>query len=565
MPDNYFKLLGGLDPASQSVGDMTEGIGYPLRPVEPNQSNPLNTGVFDTVFDMSIAVGFTEGAYAQCLDYADGFDSGVLYFIAVATGGTPDGGSLIAGSGVDWEQIFGDYVDGKSFGVGGADSGARLQTAIEYVWDNWGGGIVRLSGDHVMEQNIVVRQGVSLIGDLQYPTGWKVDTKLGSILRFEEGFGITLDSSVSGFLITKLSTPFPQTSLESESWTGTAIQGTNAGVSIENCYIAGFDWAVVMTGVARFNMNMVFIDCQSGVKIDGSVDMDRLTNVHCWPFLSSGGEGSRKGDSFYLLQPGSWARLQGYFSIGHVVGLRLDSTTHISLDNCAFDCDTTEIVTHVIIEGNAANTHMSNCDFGGRYSYGLVIDIADNDLRQHVQISGCLFSGGNAIRQISILDARVVTITGAVVFSSTEAAVWIGSDMGLYLEMSGCQIHGVQNAIENFEEEYTTNTIRFDPNNIVTLLPGGQLWKNAIDASSTVASASNIEIPTESDLILVTGTTTIDSFDVGLPNRRVTLDVLTGFDITTAGNIDLLTGATTSYTVGDRPDFICMGSTWYEV
>ena len=35
MPDAFFKLLGGTDPINQNLGNMTQGIGYPLRPVEP--------------------------------------------------------------------------------------------------------------------------------------------------------------------------------------------------------------------------------------------------------------------------------------------------------------------------------------------------------------------------------------------------------------------------------------------------------------------------------------------------------------------------------------------------
>jgi hypothetical protein len=38
MPTEFFKILGGTDPASQSLGWMTEGLGYPLRPVEPSIS-----------------------------------------------------------------------------------------------------------------------------------------------------------------------------------------------------------------------------------------------------------------------------------------------------------------------------------------------------------------------------------------------------------------------------------------------------------------------------------------------------------------------------------------------
>jgi hypothetical protein len=34
MPTEFFKLLGNENPAASSLGDMTQGLGYPLRPVE---------------------------------------------------------------------------------------------------------------------------------------------------------------------------------------------------------------------------------------------------------------------------------------------------------------------------------------------------------------------------------------------------------------------------------------------------------------------------------------------------------------------------------------------------
>jgi hypothetical protein len=35
MPTEVFKILGGTDPATSSLGLMTQGLGFPLRPVEP--------------------------------------------------------------------------------------------------------------------------------------------------------------------------------------------------------------------------------------------------------------------------------------------------------------------------------------------------------------------------------------------------------------------------------------------------------------------------------------------------------------------------------------------------
>lgn len=35
MPDTFFKILGGTDPVTQTLGQITQGLGFPLREVEP--------------------------------------------------------------------------------------------------------------------------------------------------------------------------------------------------------------------------------------------------------------------------------------------------------------------------------------------------------------------------------------------------------------------------------------------------------------------------------------------------------------------------------------------------
>jgi hypothetical protein len=38
MPTEFFKILGGTEPVVTNLGNMTQGLGYPLRPVEPATS-----------------------------------------------------------------------------------------------------------------------------------------------------------------------------------------------------------------------------------------------------------------------------------------------------------------------------------------------------------------------------------------------------------------------------------------------------------------------------------------------------------------------------------------------
>lgn len=47
MPTEHFKILGGTDAVGQSLGDMTQGLGFPLRAVEPATSGGAVTVVIE--------------------------------------------------------------------------------------------------------------------------------------------------------------------------------------------------------------------------------------------------------------------------------------------------------------------------------------------------------------------------------------------------------------------------------------------------------------------------------------------------------------------------------------
>ena len=53
MPDTFFKILGGTDPVNQTLGVMTQGLGYPLRDVEPAVSGGAVTVDIRSVLEAS--------------------------------------------------------------------------------------------------------------------------------------------------------------------------------------------------------------------------------------------------------------------------------------------------------------------------------------------------------------------------------------------------------------------------------------------------------------------------------------------------------------------------------
>ena len=529
----------------------------------------------DTVADMVAFTGADIGDYIQVQSYTATNNSGILTFVAVALGtGTADGGSYINGVGVQWKQIFGGEINAKSFGIGGGTDEldhTRWNACIDYVQTTLGGGIIRFSGTSVIYGNIVLKKSVTIKGDLEFPAGWVLeDSTLGTVIECDGTASIVTKtgSVLDGVCVKKFGVDYPQTALQATSWTGTGVTGDGSGSAIINCMIAGFatgvSWGVSTEGASRCTLNTVFIDCIAGVVIEDSVDMDRLTDVHIWPFMG-GTDGARTGDGIKITGRLSWSRIQGCFVIGHTVGIHLVGTEDVSIDNCGLDGTSGLGQIGILIDGDAVNTKIMNTNFGGTYEVGDKVDCSASALRNSVIISGCSLAGGAALKQVEILRAGTVLLVDSMLI---EGAVGLefGSDNSIRTVVTGCHFRGQTSApVKNADTGYTTNVLTWDDNsNSITGTFSGDIWTNAVDQAKNVAAGATTYLQPNYPFIRITGGGTINGFTKQPAGRRVTVEFGSATTISNSGNAKTTTGASKAFSAGDRATFVSTGFYWYE-
>jgi hypothetical protein len=480
-----------------------------------------------------------------------------------------------------WVRDYEGEIYATWFGVvadGITNDSAALQAAIDAM-STLGGGSINCHGlTMLIGTNIAMKAGVSIVGDMLHPYGWKGDSVWGTkfIVTASVGFSFVAGCGIEGVAIIKSGVTYPETQAQVAAWTGTAIDGSGAGSVVRNCMIAGFQYGITLgtslLSIGRTLLENVFLDCRNGVILENGVDVDRLNGVHCWPFMSNAvttdEDIERVGTGIKLISNGAWTRVENCFVFGYTKGFWANGTTHTSFDNCATDYHS-QIANvsprGIVIDGDAYNTTIDNCDIGGKNDIGIDINLSTLTTVSTVQINNTRLTSEIAAHCINIESARGVIVDGSILRSGGSASgIRIAADMGLDLTISATRFNNLSNVINNSAAGYTTNTIRWSPDNTV-INTGTNYWNNAIDTSSTVASATVVDLPLSSDYITVTGTTTIASLKAAFPNRTVILDIVTGLTINhLGGNINLITGANTTYAAGKRVTFICQGSVWYE-
>ena len=537
---------------------------------------------YKTVADMVAATGHAVGDTARVINYSAACKSGPLTFIAVTSGtATPDGGSYINGSGVQWEQQFGSKIDAKSWGVGTPDTSdhTRWQSAIDYVKNTLGGGEINFSGSSDIYENVTMKNGVVIKGVMTYPSGYKANPSTGNawgskvFCHGDVGFLLSSGAVIDGLYIQKSDVTFPQTSLQSQSWTGTAISGDVSGSAVKNCMILGFERAIdigdpLVSGTSARNLvDRVFIDCKNGVRISGSNDTDRIIDVTCWPFLSSViTEADRAGTGIEGVNSDG-RHIEGCFVFAYNKNYHCNDCNQWLMTNCGSDADiTTTDATRkgLLVSGASSNVRVSTTRFTGKYETGIEIDMSDDNNGSNIAISDCFFGSGAATNQILITDGWYVSVSDSYLITGTRG-IRVSADMGLKLSVDGCSFIGNGYPISNAATLYNTNQLRWDSSNQIIAQQNNHTWENANINTATVASATNMAVPQNSDYILVTGTTTINALFNGVPNRIVVFSFTNGTTVNNGASIKTKSGSPVVYAAGDRAMYICAGGAWYEV
>lgn len=125
---------------------------------------------------------------------------------------------------------------------------------------------------------------------------------------------------------------------------GVTIAGTDATVT--NLMVLGFDLGLRSDNFGRVTCRDNKFDCLNGFWMSGSLDVARVTDNHCFPWLTayvSGAPGAdrnglfRDGIAYRLSGTCDWTKLTRNFSFGYGQGLNVIGPDHITVDGCSFD------------------------------------------------------------------------------------------------------------------------------------------------------------------------------------------------------------------------------------
>jgi len=553
---------------------------------------------YATVADMAADSAAVIGDTARVLNYSAASQSGVLNFVAVALAtGTADGGSLIAGSGVQWRQLFSNTMRLTQWGCANApsDSTAQAQKALNFAFLGILYGINNQPrvecGTRLLyfASSLNVPQGVVFAGLNTYPSGNAANKPIANTIKLANAATITLEAgaTLEGVEVLNNNFVYPANAAQVATWAGTAVFSEGPTSAVKNCKIVGFDRgidfvsnpALPLSKLNRQYLENVYLDCKRPLRIKGSQDIDRASNIHCWPFGSaivtaSSADYVRPGPAIDIVDCSSWIKLTGSFEFAYNIGYRIFDSAGVVLDNCATDgtSDGSDLNKKAILiesttQAPATSVFISNHYFRASMKSAVEINCLNGTDLRSVGIVNSLFYGQDVAQQINIIDGESVVLTGNIIRQQGETAklISIGANMGLNLTMNGNQvINQTVPPLSNAASGYTTNTVLFDTSNLFT---GSftNIWTNGTDGAVTVASAASVKLPPSIDYIKITGTVTISTLFNSYANRIVTLEIVAGLQMNETATIKLLTGANTIYSADDRVRFMCCGSVWREI
>ena len=137
------------------------------------------------------------------------------------------------------------------------------------------------------------------------------------------------------------------TTLSNGSWSGTEADLTVSGddVTVKNSMIVGFETGIYTGGAARVTLTDLKLDNMTSVWIDGSYDITRLHNVHCYPFATVGAHNLGYTDTNWTVRTYGirlvdcdFPQLTNCFTYGYATaGIEISGSTISMLTNCSTD------------------------------------------------------------------------------------------------------------------------------------------------------------------------------------------------------------------------------------
>lgn len=265
---------------------------------------------------------------------------------------------------------------------------------------------------------------------------------------------------------------------------------------------------------------------------------------------------------------------------GHDAQLQLEATSGFALDSI--------LASNVFLDFAAVNSlvmtgtsscgpvNFSNSTFQGSVGAGTILN---STAALFTNFSNCNFIGCG-LEGLKVLNQRFITVTGCTFANNNTShtaginTINISESAASLLAMSGCVISGDNVAttmgLANVSNASLTGNVFTggrSTGDIVLTSPGALAIANNIsDNFSTVASAATLPLSnTLTDLITVTGTTTITAIGASWPGRRVTLNFTGAVTVTGGANLSIQGGTFSSATSFTLSLLCTSGTSWSEI
>ena len=406
-------------------------------------------------------------------------------------------------------------VDVKDFGAvcdGVTDDSAAVLEALDYVYTDYGQGIVKVSGRCYCASDIVLPDQVGLLGYTPTVGNRRYNPfdfdSFGNMLILAPDASIVLGTGSSlgrlAILNEELVGRYPFTSISDAAdaiaaFSGTAITGQECqDILITNCRILGFAQGIYTTYCDRHKIEYVDIDCTAGVWVDYSYDVSRLSSIHCWPFLTYGYPFSvpayqnacnyRAGAGFKTTGHFDGGMIDKCFSFGNSIGYDIQCAQNVTLSMCHSDSwggsgsfDTGTI--GYKFSSTAAHCTMIGCGASARHigvhvnGASVKLNLVDNQFwgnTRHLQIDAATSVNGNG-NQFMYLNTTW----------SGDYQVFIDSVSG-YVNIKNNEFHGEGNTIDAIYIDNQTYPVVISDNKFINCATG-------IEFSSTCACTSFLQ------------------------------------------------------------------------
>lgn len=368
---------------------------------------------------------------------------------------------------------FADVVNVKDFGAigdGVTDDTAAIQAAINAIPQ--GGKVTFPKGKFYCASSVVVYPNVWLEGPLG-SVGNRRTTSYNDVngiiyLASSATLEVRNSAAITGFQIFNANLrgalPFlddtaANTAVNNYAGVGITVKGSD--VRLEQLFIGGFTTAIKSNdGVSNFyrqKFDWIDIDCTNGIDVYFSADIPRISNVHCWNFLTFGrsiSTGLRDGSAFKVASNFDGGYFENCFAWGYAVGFDIDSNVEVTLLNCSVDGWAASATSNgqigvwtkgdvklvKIIGGwyaaqDVAVKHESTGSLiisAGTQFFGNRVHLSTSTSSGYLSVNGCGFlypnwSGNTAINYqsntpIHLTNNQFDTVANSIVFSSVTAS-----------------------------------------------------------------------------------------------------------------------------------------------